>query len=46
MEKGKQRANLKKLGWAAILFFTIKGIISTGIILGLGRLMCNGINGE
>jgi hypothetical protein len=41
MEKEKKRAYLKKLGWAGIIFFTVKGIISTGLILGLMRFGCN-----
>jgi hypothetical protein len=37
----RSKAYLKKIGWAGIVFFTIKGIISTSIIL-FGIKSCTG----
>jgi len=32
-QPNKVKAYLKKLGWAGIIFFTVKGCISTAIII-------------
>jgi hypothetical protein len=33
-----EKKNLKKLGWAAIIFFIVKGTISSGVIVYLAYL--------